>query len=138
MTSASTPSVVARVLRQSQYPLIAFDLDDLDILGANEAAYELLGRAPNSLDGVPAFEILSPDDRPNVEAARTLLASGAIEGYRAVRHFRRPDGTEFEANVVGATDDHRRGTVSVWPSLKVARRRFLGRCLTPASQLRAS
>jgi PAS domain S-box-containing protein len=99
MTSGPTPSVVARVLRQSRYPLIAFDLDDLIILGANEAACELLGWAPNSLDGVPVLEILSPVDQPKVEAARAQLASGAIQGYRALRHFRKPDGTEFEANV---------------------------------------
>ena len=99
MTSGPTPSVVARVLRQSRYPLIAFDLDDLIILGANEAACQLLGWAPNSLDGVPVFEILSPVDQPKVEAARAQLASGAIQGYRALRHFRKPDGTEFEANV---------------------------------------
>jgi len=80
MTSATTPSAVARVLHQSPYPLIAFDVDDLNILGANAAAYELLRRAPNSLNGVSAFEILSPDDRPDVEAARKLLASGAIQG----------------------------------------------------------
>jgi PAS domain S-box-containing protein len=79
--------------------MIAFDLNDLIILGANEAACELLGRAPNSLDGVPIFEILSPADQPKVEAARALLASGATQGYRALRHFRKPDGTEFEANV---------------------------------------
>src|SRR3984957_1623301 len=99
MTSGPTPSVVARVLRESRYPLIAFDLDDLSILGANEAACELLGWAPDSLDGIPLFEILSPVDQPKVEAARAQLASGAIQGYRALRHFRKADGTEFEANV---------------------------------------
>src|SRR5579864_7986174 len=99
MASGPTPSVVARALRQSRYPLIVFDLDDLIILEANEAACELLGRTPNSLDGVPVFEILSPLDQPEVEAARAILASGAIEGYKALRHFRKADGTEFEANV---------------------------------------
>ena len=99
MTSRPTPSVVARAMRQSRYPLIAYDLDDLTILEANESACELLGRAPNSLDGVPVFEILSPVDQPEVEAARAMLASGAIQGYRALRHFRKADGTEFEANV---------------------------------------
>ena len=47
----------------------------------------------------PLFEILSPVDQPKVEAARALLASGAVQGYRALRHFRKADGTEFEANV---------------------------------------
>ena len=82
MTSGPTPSVVARALRQSRYPLIAFDLDDLIILEANEAACELLGWAPNSLDGIPVFEILSRVDHPKVEAARAQLASGAIQGYQ--------------------------------------------------------
>jgi PAS domain S-box-containing protein len=99
MTSGLTPSAVATALRQSRYPLIAFDLDDLIILGANEAACELLGWATNSLEGVPLLEILSPVDQPKVEAARALLASGAQQGYRALRHFRKADGTEFEANV---------------------------------------
>ena len=99
MTSGPTPSEVARALRQSRYPLIAFDLDDLTIVGANEAACELLGWVPNSLDGLPLFEILSPADQPKVEAARAMLASGATQGYRALRHFRKADGTEFEANV---------------------------------------
>ncbi len=48
MTSGPKPSVVARVLRQSRYPLIAFVLDDLIILGANEAACDLLGWGANS------------------------------------------------------------------------------------------
>ena len=99
MTNGPLSSVVARALRQSPYPLIAFDLDDLHILGANEAACELLGRAPNSLDGVVLFEILSPSTSPKWKRARAQLASGAIQGYRAIRHFRKADGTEFEANV---------------------------------------
>jgi PAS domain S-box-containing protein len=99
VTFGPTPSVVVSTLRQSRYPLIAFDLDDLFILGVNEAACELLGWDPNSLNGVSLFEILSPVDQPNVGAAQALLASGALEGYRALRHFRKADGSEFEASV---------------------------------------
>jgi DNA-binding CsgD family transcriptional regulator len=116
MTSRPTPPVIATVLRQSSYPLIAFDLDDLIILGANQVACELLGRPPNSLDSVPLFEILSPVDEPKVEAARVLLASGATQGYRALRHFRKADGTEFEANAwvrLTTTDAGRFGLVII-------------------------
>jgi len=97
MTSTPTPSVVAEVLGSSPYPLLAFDLDDLVFLGANKAACELLGMSPDSLAGVPVTSVISNVDRSTVEAAAKLLASGAIEGYRAVRRFHRPDGTEYEA-----------------------------------------
>lgn len=98
MTNAPTPSAVAESLRLSPYPLLAVDVDDLAILGANEAAYDLLGRTPNSLEGVPTSDVVSTSDRPAAEASLKLLASGAIDGYRALRHFHNPGGAEFRAN----------------------------------------
>ena len=98
MTSAPTPFAVGQALGQSPYPLLAVDLDQLAILGANDAAYELLDRAPNSLDGVPVLDLAS-SVRPPSPAALNLLASGVIEAYRALRDLRRPDGSEFTANI---------------------------------------
>jgi PAS domain S-box-containing protein len=99
MTSAQASSAaLAEVLRNNPYPLLAIDLDDMAILGANEAAYRILGRPPNSLDGVPSTDIVRADDRPAVEAALRLLASRAIEGYHVTRQLRRADGTEFTAS----------------------------------------
>jgi DNA-binding NarL/FixJ family response regulator len=69
------------------------------MLGANEAAYELLGRDSNSLEGVPVVDLVTANDRAASEAALVVLRSAAIEGYRAVRHFMNPDGREFTANI---------------------------------------
>lgn len=99
MTSALTLPAVAATLRNRPQPLIAFRLEDLTILGANDATYELLGRAPDSLNGLRTIDIMSPNDQSGAEATASLLASGAIEGYRAVRRLQRANGTELTANV---------------------------------------
>ncbi len=99
ITSARTLSAVTEWLRSSLYPLWAFDIDNLVILGANDSAYELLGRVPGSLRDIPMDDLMSSTDRAACEAAASLLASGAISGYRAVRHARKSDGTEFEADL---------------------------------------
>ena len=69
------------------------------LLGANDSAYEIFGRAPGSLDGVPIIDVVSEADRPAVEASARLLASGAIAGFRAERHLLRADGTEVEVSI---------------------------------------
>ena len=99
MTSAITLTAVAVILRGCPRPLIAFRVQDHSILGANEAAYELLGRAPGSFDGLRTIDILSPGDRRNAEATRSMLASGALDSTRSVRRFQRGDGTELTVNV---------------------------------------
>jgi DNA-binding CsgD family transcriptional regulator len=99
MTSAQTPSAVAEVLRSSPYPLWAWDLAEHVFLGVNEPGYKLFGRPPNSLVGVPITEVMSEVDRPAVEAAAGLLASGAIAGFRANRRLLHADGTEVEVSI---------------------------------------
>lgn len=96
MTTAPTPAGLSELLEHSSDPLFAIDLDVHSIAGANDAASALLGWS--SLVGLPVGNVISPADRPAV-AALTMLQSGAIDGYRAVRHFQRDDGSEF-ASVV--------------------------------------
>lgn len=134
MTSALMLPAVAEILRNRPQPLIVFRIEDLVILGANKATYELLGRVPDSLDGLRTIDIMNPDDRSRVEETGRLLASGAIEGYRAVRRLQRANGTELRTNVyvqVTARDGNRfclavlepETTVERWPyfdaSLKI-------------------
>jgi DNA-binding CsgD family transcriptional regulator len=54
-------------------------------------------RPRESLLGMMIPDFLCPDQRTASEASVGLLKSGAIEGYRAVRRFRRADQTEFTA-----------------------------------------
>jgi PAS domain S-box-containing protein len=99
MTTTPTPSGIAEILRQSPYPLIAFDVDSLTILGANEAASELVGRDSRSLAGVPTTDLMAPVDARAAQDTWELLVSGAMESYRGIRRIRRPDGTELMVDV---------------------------------------
>jgi DNA-binding CsgD family transcriptional regulator len=83
---------------------VAFDAGDLAIVGANQAASELFRMPPESWQGLPGPDLVVPEERPNGEAALRLVASRAIEGYRAARRFRRADGTEFRGTVWARSD----------------------------------
>ena len=77
MTNAPTPPVeVTEVLNRHPYPLLAIDVDDLSIIGANQAASELLGTTSNSLRGTRVTEIVSSADRPAAEESVRLLIGG--------------------------------------------------------------
>lgn len=92
MTRPTAPAEVDELLYQSPYPLMAFDVDCLVILGANEATYELLGMSPGSLGDTKVTDVLSPVDGYVPEAAWRLLTAGDIEGYRSSCHVRNRDG----------------------------------------------
>jgi DNA-binding CsgD family transcriptional regulator/PAS domain-containing protein len=98
-TTPTPPVTVAKLLRHHPYPLIITDLDTHVILGANDAAYKLLGRIPPSLDGAPVGEVVGKTDWPIVQASMSLLASGALEGYQAERLFLTGDGQELKVKV---------------------------------------
>jgi PAS domain S-box-containing protein len=98
-STPTPPKTIAQLLREQVYPLVATDLESRTIVGANDAAYELLGRTSPSLEGAPVKDIVGKNDWPAVEVSMSLLASGALEGYQAVRLFRRADGQEFKVNV---------------------------------------
>jgi len=100
MTGAPTPSVaLADVLGGDSQPRLAIDLDTLAVVGANQAAYVLLGGDPPSLEGTAVIDVVVTGERPAVEASVRLLASGAIDGYRAVRRLQKADGSELTASV---------------------------------------
>jgi DNA-binding CsgD family transcriptional regulator len=96
---STTPTPIANLLRHYPHPLVVTDLETRTILGANRAAYELLGREPPSLDVVSATEVVSAADWPAVDASMELLASGALEGYQARRVLRKGDGQGLTAHV---------------------------------------
>jgi DNA-binding CsgD family transcriptional regulator len=104
MANAPTPPEVAEALGQDLTPRVAFDVGGLAIVGANQAASELFRMPPDSWRGLQGPDLLVPEERPNGEAALRLVASRAIEGYRAVRRFRRADGTEFKGTVWARSD----------------------------------
>jgi DNA-binding CsgD family transcriptional regulator len=113
---ATTPKPIAELLRHNPHPLLVTDLETLTILGANEAAYQLVGRVPPSLEGASAAEVVRTADWPAVEASMELLASGALEGYQAVRLLRKGDGQEFTAHISVRRSDlggHTLGLVSI-------------------------
>src|ERR1700722_6558859 len=113
---STTPKTIAKLLRHYPHPLLIIDLETRTILGANEAGYQLVGRVPPSLDGVPAAEIVRSADWPAVEASMELLASGALEGYQAVRLLRKGDGEEFTAQISvrrADLDGHRLGLAAI-------------------------
>lgn len=99
MDAPKASVAVAEALDGNLYPTFDCDMQEQVILGANAAAYDLLGWPPNSLAGIPLTDVLGRADGQAVRSTIALLASGAIDGYRATRHFRKPDGSEFTANV---------------------------------------
>ncbi len=119
MTNAPTPPVeVTEVLNSHPYPLLAIDVDDLSIIGANQAASELLGTTSNSLRGTRVTEIVSSADRPAAEESVRLLASGAINGYRAFRHIQKADGTDMPKHIwmrLMTTDGYSVGLITIEP-----------------------
>jgi DNA-binding CsgD family transcriptional regulator len=72
-------------------PLVAFDLQSLLILDANEAAYDRLGVSPDALDGVALSHVLEPTHGDGAMAAMALLAAGDIDSFEATRYVRQPD-----------------------------------------------
>jgi len=90
---------VSEALRDQPFPVFAFEMEHLTIVGANEATYKFLDRPSRSLNGLPIAELVTEDDRPSVTASARLLGSGAVESYRAVRHFLIPNGTEVTAMI---------------------------------------
>ena len=112
------PPEVERILRDNPVPLVAFDLGTLAIIGANDAAYGFLDKTPRSLEGTPANDVVSPVDRGAAAAAAELLASGAVEGYRGVRHFPMADGTDAATQIwvrLVNADGYRFGLVGIEP-----------------------
>jgi DNA-binding CsgD family transcriptional regulator len=98
-TPPKPPVAITTLLRQCPYPLIVSDLETRTVLGANDAAYELLGRTPPSIEGLRVTEIMGEADWPAVEASMGLLASGALEGIQALRTLRKGDGEQFAVNI---------------------------------------
>jgi DNA-binding NarL/FixJ family response regulator len=95
-----TPSLsVTEILVESPYPVICLDLETRVVLGANRACCEALVRNRDSISGMDFAELVSQSDRSAVEAVLGLLASGAINSYRANRHFLKGDGSELDAAI---------------------------------------
>lgn len=117
MTGAPTPSVtLAELLGGDPQPRLAIDLDTMAVVSANRPVYELLGIDPRSLEGTSVTDIVLPAERPAAEASVRLLASGAIDGYRAVRHLQKADGSELTASVwaqMTSVDGNRLGLVAI-------------------------
>jgi PAS domain S-box-containing protein len=84
---------VAVALRECTRAALAFDPESLLIVGVSEAAFELLGKDSNTLEGVDLRDVVHRDETCAPTAAWELLASGQIESYRAARrHIHRRDG----------------------------------------------
>jgi DNA-binding CsgD family transcriptional regulator/PAS domain-containing protein len=118
MTGPSQAAEVDELLYQSPHPLLAFDVDSLIVLGANEAAYELFGGTPGWLDHTKVTDVLSPVDEYIPKGAWKLLTSGDIEGYRSTCHVRHRDGTELAVHTwvrLVTTDEGAFGLVMVEP-----------------------
>ena len=99
MSHAPNPAVAMAESLGEGRPLLVADLDTMAVVSANDATYELLGATPDTFAGTSITDIVGTDDRPAAEASLRLLGSGAIDGYRAVRHLRKADGSVVAATV---------------------------------------
>jgi DNA-binding CsgD family transcriptional regulator len=99
LTDPSLRSAIHTALRQSASPLVAFDLESLLVLGANQAACDYLGPSPGAFDGVDLCDVLEPRHVVGARAARELLVSGDIDSFGATRYVRQPDGRMTEVHI---------------------------------------
>ena len=86
LTSAPMSSSLVEALSHSPFPAVAVDIDHLTVVGADVRVYEILGRPPDSLEGLPVTDLVRASDLPAVEAGLRMLASGAVDGYLASIH----------------------------------------------------
>jgi DNA-binding NarL/FixJ family response regulator len=90
---------LTELLAQSPYPVIGVDIETHQILGANQACYAALGRKRDATVGLDVTELVRHSDRSAVNAVIGLLSSGAIDSYRARRHFLKGDGSELSVTI---------------------------------------
>lgn len=118
VTNPATPSAVEHVLRHCPVAAVAFDLETQTVIGANEAAHEFFGEVLHRLESAPISHLVSPGEWDAAAAALQVLSSGSIEGYRTVRHFERPDGTDTVAHVwvrLVEDEEYKFGLVGIEP-----------------------
>src|SRR5438128_2137754 len=86
-------------VRASHLPMGLHELSTTRFLELSRRAAELLGRTPEEGSGL---DYLAVAERPR-EAAETfrLAREGMIDGIRARRRFRRPDGSMIELESSG-------------------------------------
>jgi DNA-binding CsgD family transcriptional regulator len=93
-------AAVAIALRDCRGPALAFDPERLLVVGVSQAAFELLGRDSDALEGVDLRDVVHHDESCAPTAAWELLTSGQIESYRAARrHIHRRDGLRVQVLV---------------------------------------
>jgi DNA-binding CsgD family transcriptional regulator/PAS domain-containing protein len=80
-----TSTELRNVLDRQRFPLVVFRPDDGEILLANPAAAEILGRDLNQVIGSHTLDLVEPGS--NVELASKSLATGAVDAYRARRRL---------------------------------------------------
>jgi DNA-binding CsgD family transcriptional regulator len=83
--ASATSTELRSVVDRQRFPLIVFRPDDGEILLANHAAAEIVGRPLDQMIGAHALDLVEPG--PNVELAAKSLATGAVDAYRARRRL---------------------------------------------------
>jgi len=92
VSDAVLRSAIEAALGHNSDPLVAFDLESLLILDANEAAHDRLGFPPGTLVGLAFCDVMEPVDEDGALAAKRLLTSGDIDSFGATRYVHQPDG----------------------------------------------
>jgi len=89
-------SVFEDLLRQIALPALAFDLEDLRILAANEPAVRTLGWTDAQLQQMAMMDLMTPEDVTAGTSSIHLVRAGYVESYQAIRHLRHRDGAKNE------------------------------------------
>jgi diguanylate cyclase (GGDEF)-like protein/PAS domain S-box-containing protein len=87
------PALLVRALETGQFRFVLLDCDG-QVLGANEAACDLLGRRESDLTGRALADFIHVDDRGWSEAEIELLLAGAIGSVRQELRLLGPDRSE--------------------------------------------
>jgi len=93
MTRPSLSTAAAVVLRDSDVPVVAIDLDSWTVVDANDSYAALVEVDLPSLRGARIRDVLEPADRQYLESALALVGTGAMLGYQAARHFHDREAT---------------------------------------------
>jgi PAS domain S-box-containing protein len=108
-----------RILFERSHVGIAFVAVDGPILAVNPAACRLWGRSEAELLGLPATELIHPEDQEPWLANLRRLARRELDVLRTERRFQRPDGTTVWADSTTQAMRGADGKVVYWQSVLV-------------------
>jgi DNA-binding CsgD family transcriptional regulator len=98
MSEPARPTALDDLMRQFPSPTVAFELASRRIVAANDLAVRSLGLTEETLRKMEMTDLVRLEDVAAAKSSIALISSGAVDGYRAVRHLKNRD--EAQSKVI--------------------------------------